>query len=328
MTKLSDPRKVRAYTNIALIKYWGKRDDKLILPTNSSLSLTLDAFYTETAVSFDESLEKDTFYLDDKLQDEAATLKVSRFLNLFREQADLKAPAIIKSTNYVPTAAGLASSASGMAALAGAANLASGLNLTPQELSIFARQGSGSASRSVYGGFVEWQKGTSSADSYAVKVDKADWDIGMVVVVVNKNQKELSSREGMKQTVATSPFYAGWIESTAVDLVNIKKAISQRDFEQVGEITESNGMKMHGTMLGANPPISYWEPDSVLAMQLVRKLRKQGIPCYFTMDAGPNVKVLCRLSDSKKIKTAFLNYFSEEQLIVSGPGSDLKEITS
>lgn len=327
MNKLSNAKKVRAYTNIALIKYWGKRDDALILPTSSSLSLTLDAFYTETSVSFDYSLEKDTFYLNETIQDEAATLKVSRFLNLFREQADLKAPAIIRSTNYVPTAAGLASSASGMAALAGAANLATDLNLSPQELSIFARQGSGSATRSIYGGFVEWQKGTSSSDSYAVKIDDAAWDIGMVVVVVNKKQKELSSREGMKQTVATSPFYSGWIESTAVDLVNIKKAISQHDFEQVGEIAESNGMKMHGTMLGANPPISYWEPDSVLAMQMVRQLRKKGIPCYFTMDAGPNVKVLCRLSDSEKIKTAFLNYFIEDQLIVSGPGSDLKEIT-
>lgn len=324
---MSNARKVRAYTNIALIKYWGKRDDALILPTSSSLSLTLDAFYTETSVSFDESIGKDAFYLNDTLQDEAATLKVSRFLNLFRETADVKTSAIIKSTNYVPTAAGLASSASGMAALAGAANLATGLNLSPQELSIFARQGSGSATRSIYGGFVEWQKGTSSMDSYAVKIDDAAWDIGMLVVVVNKKQKELSSREGMKQTVATSPFYSGWVESTAVDLVTIKKAIRDQDFEQVGEITESNGMKMHGTMLGANPPISYWEPDSVVAMQLVRQLRKQGIPCYFTMDAGPNVKVLCRLSDSQKIKTAFLNYFNEEQLIISGPGSDLKEVT-
>lgn len=118
-------------------------------------------------------------------------------------------------------------------------------------------------------------KGTSSSDSYAVKVDDANWDIGMVVVVVNKKQKELSSREGMKLTVATSPFYQGWIDSTAVDLVNIKNAINDRDFEQIGAITESNGMKMHGTMLGANPPISYWEPDSVLAMQLVRQLRKK-----------------------------------------------------
>lgn len=317
-------KKVRAYTNIALIKYWGKRDEAAILPTSSSLSLTLDAFYTETSVAFKEEIDHDTFYLNGVLQNEAATQKVSRFLTLFREPTGIRTPALIKSTNFVPTAAGLASSASGMAALAGAANLASGLNLPDQELSTYARRGSGSATRSIYGGFVEWQMGTSSEDSYAVPIDDANWDIGMLVVVVNSRQKEISSRDGMKNTVATSPFYAGWLESTAKDLIEIKKAIQSHDFQKVGEITESNGMKMHGTMLGANPPLSYWEPDSVVAMQLVRQLRKEGIPCYFTMDAGPNVKVLCRLSDSEKIKARFAVVFRAEQLIVSRPGKGLQ----
>ena len=314
---------VRAHTNIALIKYWGKRDEALILPASSSLSLTLDAFYTDTSVTFDAGIQKDTFYLNDILQNEAATNKVSRFLDLFREPAGITSPAFIKSTNFVPTAAGLASSASGMAALAGAANVACNLQLTQRELSLFARRGSGSATRSIYGGFVEWQMGTSSDDSYAVPIDDANWDVGMLVVVVNSRQKEMSSREGMKNTVETSPFYSGWLESTAKDLIEIKKAIHSRDFQKMGEITESNGMKMHGTMLGANPPLSYWEPDSVVAMQLVRQLRKEGIPCYFTMDAGPNVKVLCRLSDSEKIKTRFSEKFHLEQLIIAKPGKGL-----
>lgn len=321
-------KKVRAYTNIALIKYWGKRNEELILPTSSSLSLTLDAFYTETSVSFNTDVEQDTFYLNDNLQDTAATQKVSRFLQLFREPAGISSPALVKSTNFVPTAAGLASSASGMAALAGAANLASGLDLNPRDLSLVARRGSGSATRSIYGGFVEWQMGTTSADSYAVPIDDASWDIGMVVVVVNHHEKSISSREGMKNTVATSPFYAGWLESTAKDLIEIKEAIRLQDFQKLGEITESNGMKMHGTMLGANPPLSYWEPDSVVAMQLVRQLRKEGIPCYFTMDAGPNVKVLCRLSDSAKIKTRFAEVFQNDQLIVAKPGPGLQVLTS
>lgn len=321
-------KKVRAYTNIALIKYWGKRNEELILPTSSSLSLTLDAFYTETSVSFNADVEQDTFYLNDNLQDTAATQKVSRFLQLFREPAGISSPALVKSTNFVPTAAGLASSASGMAALAGAANLASGLDLNPRDLSLIARRGSGSATRSIYGGFVEWQMGTTSADSYAVPIDDASWDIGMLVVVVNHQEKAVSSREGMKNTVATSPFYAGWLESTADDLIEIKKAIRSQDFQKLGEITESNGMKMHGTMLGANPPLSYWEPDSVVAMQLVRQLRKEGIPCYFTMDAGPNVKVLCRLSDSAKIKTRFAEVFQNDQLIVAKPGPGLQVLTS
>lgn len=324
---MSNERKVRAYTNIALIKYWGKRDEKLFLPMNSSLSLTLDSFYTETSVSFEEATDKDVFYLNETVQDEVATNKVSRFLDLFRKEAGISTSALVKSTNFVPTAAGLASSASGMAALAGAANLASGLNLDKRTLSTFARRGSGSATRSIYGGFVEWQMGTNSEDSYAVKIDDADWNIGMVTVIVNSQKKAVSSREGMKNTVATSPFYEGWLKATAIDLENIKTAISNKDFEQVGQITESNAMKMHATMLGANPPLSYWEPDSVRAMQAVRELRQSGIPCYFTMDAGPNVKVLCRLSDSQKIKQYLSNTFKLEQLMISGPGKDIEEIT-
>lgn len=319
---------VRAHTNIALIKYWGKRDEALILPASSSLSLTLDAFYTDTSVTFDTAFQKDTFYLNTILQNEKATNKVSRFLDLFRESAGITSPALIKSTNFVPTAAGLASSASGMAALAGAANLACNLQLTQRELSLFARRGSGSATRSIYGGFVEWQMGTSSEDSYAVPIDDANWDIGMLVIVVNSRKKEMSSREGMKNTVESSPFYLGWLESTAKDLIDIKKAIHLRDFQKMGEITESNGMKMHGTMLGANPPLSYWEPDSVVAMQVVRQLRQEGIPCYFTMDAGPNVKVLCRLTDSEKIKARFAERFKSEQLILARPGEGLKILSN
>lgn len=312
--------KVRAHANIALIKYWGKKDDELVIPMNSSLSLTLDCFYTETEVVFDDNLDEDYFYLNDKIQDKAATNKVSQVLNLFRNSVEINAPAIVKSTNYVPTAAGLASSASGFAALAAAANIASGLNLNDKELSMYARQGSGSATRSIYGGFVEWQKGISENDSYATPIDDANWDIGMVVVVVNGKEKEVSSREGMKRTVATSPFYKVWVESAEEDLKQIQIAIKNQDFEQMGLIAESNGLKMHATMLGANPPLSYWEPESVVVMQMVRELRSEGIACYFTMDAGPNVKIICRLSESNIIKARLEQIFETEQIIVTGPG--------
>ena len=312
--------KARAHANIALIKYWGKKNDELVLPMNSSLSLTLDCFYTETEVVFDDNIEGDFFYLNNSIQDKNATDKVSKFLDLFRNKVGINTPAIVKSINYVPTAAGLASSASGFAALAAAANIASGLNYGPKELSMCARQGSGSATRSIYGGFVEWQKGTSEGDSYAIEIDDASWDIGMVVVVVNKREKAVSSREGMKSTVATSPFYKAWVESAGEDLRQIKIAIKNRDFEQMGSIAESNGLKMHATMLGANPPLSYWEPESVVVMQIVRELRSEGIACYFTMDAGPNVKIICRLSQSNIIKTRLEQIFKSEQIIVTGPG--------
>lgn len=318
---------VRAHTNIALIKYWGKRDEKYFLPMNSSLSLTLDKLYTDTMVSFDEKLTRDVFYLNNELQGEKETLKISKFLDLFRNEKKITTFAQVESFNHVPTAAGLASSASAFAALAGAANRALQLDLDLQTLSTFARRGSGSATRSIYGGFVEWAMGTNSEDSFAIEVDDASWDIGMVIVAVNKEAKELSSREGMKRTVETSPFYPAWKEAAKKDIVALKEAIARKDFNRLGEITEANGMKMHGTMLGAEPPFSYWEPDSIRAINIVKRLRKEGIPCYVTMDAGPNVKVLCRLSQAEIIKKSLSDCFSEDKLIITGPGAGIRDLT-
>ncbi|MEQ7221847.1 diphosphomevalonate decarboxylase [Vagococcus fluvialis] len=316
----------RAHTNIALIKYWGKRNDELFLPMNSSLSLTLDAFYTDTEVVLDSDFTSDTFFLNDVKQDEKETEKITKFLNLFRNEVNMKTKACVKSYNHVPTAAGLASSASAFSALAGAMNQASGLNLDSKTLSTFARRGSGSATRSIYGGFVEWYMGEDdlSETSHAIPVDDASWDIGMIVIAVNTGRKKLSSRVGMKQTIATSPFYSSWVETATSDLTKMKDAIKQKDFITLGEITESNGMKMHATMLGAFPPISYWEPDSVKAIQTVKEIRGMGIPCYVTMDAGPNVKVLCKASDMAKIEELLLKEFKREQIIPTTVGEGIK----
>ncbi|MBO0429289.1 diphosphomevalonate decarboxylase [Vagococcus fluvialis] len=316
----------RAHTNIALIKYWGKRNDELFLPMNSSLSLTLDAFYTDTEVILDSDFTSDTFFLNDVKQDEKETEKITKFLNLFRNEVNLETKACVKSYNHVPTAAGLASSASAFSALAGAMNQASGLNLDPKTLSTYARRGSGSATRSIFGGFVEWYMGEDdlSETSHAIPVDDASWDIGMIVIAVNTGRKKLSSRVGMKQTIATSPFYSSWVETATSDLTKMKDAIKQKDFITLGEITESNGMKMHATMLGAFPPISYWEPDSVKAIQTVKEIRGMGIPCYVTMDAGPNVKVLCKASDMAKIEELLLKEFKREQIIPTTVGEGIK----
>ncbi len=318
--------KARAHTNIALIKYWGKRDNKLFLPMNSSLSLTLDAFYTETSVELSDSFEADSFILNDQPQNPQETTKISHFLDLFRQTAGIKTAAKVVSQNFVPTAAGLASSASAFAALGAAMNHATGLNLDLAELSTYVRRGSGSATRSVYGGFVEWQMGTTSADSLAVEIDDASWDIGMITVAVNTNKKTLSSRVGMKLTVETSAFYPAWLESAAKDLISIKEAIHKQDFQQLGEITESNGMKMHGTMLGATPPFSYWEPLTVEVLTKIREIRRQGWQCYFTMDAGPNVKILCRYSDAEAIQKLLTTAFPDNPVIISKVGSGVKLI--
>lgn len=311
---------VRAHTNIALIKYWGKENDDLIIPKNNSLSLTLDAFYTETRVTFDDTLEKDTLILDGEEQTSSVLSKVEGVLNLVREKAGITTYALVESKNYVPTAAGLASSASGLAALAGAASQAAGLDLSDTELSRLARRGSGSASRSIYGGFAEWQKGTNDEDSYAVPVDDANWDLGMLFIVVEDAKKDVSSREGMRRTIETSPFYQGWLDTVNEDLEAMKQALSNQDIEEVGKIAERNAMKMHATNLGANPPFTYWSPDSVRAMAAVRNLREKGFTAYFTMDAGPNVKIVCKQSDMRDIKQELEKEFDAHQLIEAHPG--------
>lgn len=272
--------KARAYTNIALIKYWGKENQELIIPMNNSLSLTLDAFYTETEVTFSKELKEDQFYLDNQWQDSKATLKVSRFLDFVRSKADSSLRAVVKSKNFVPTAAGLASSASGLAALAGAASDALNLNLTPEELSRLARRGSGSACRSIYGGFAEWQKGDSDETSYAIQIPSSDFenDLSMIFVVVNDAQKDISSRDGMQRTVETSAFYDGWLQTVPQDLTKAKKAIKEKDFIALGEVSESSALKMHGTTLAATPPFTYWSAESMKVMNLVRQIRNGAYP--------------------------------------------------
>ncbi|HEM2797957.1 TPA: diphosphomevalonate decarboxylase [Streptococcus suis] len=311
----------RAHTNIALIKYWGKRDKELFLPMNSSLSLTLDAFYTDTKVVFDPELTADEFYLNGILQKEKEILKISRFLDLFCEYIGERAFARVESLNFVPTAAGLASSASAFAALALATATALELDLSPATLSTLARRGSGSSTRSLFGGFVEWDMGTGSEDSMAHPIDDADWDIGMVVLAVNTGPKKIASREGMDHTVATSSFYTAWVETAKQDLVDIKAAIASRDFEKLGQITEHNGMKMHATTLSANPPFTYWSADSLVAQEAVRQVREAtGLSAYMTMDAGPNVKVLCRASQMDELVAELAKVFPREKIITSKPG--------
>ncbi|WP_165004378.1 MULTISPECIES: diphosphomevalonate decarboxylase [unclassified Enterococcus] len=316
--------KARAYTNIALIKYWGKRNEELIIPMNNSLSLTLDAFYTETEVVFSDEFKEDQFYLDDQLQDEQATKKISHFLDLVREKANIQLKAKVISQNFVPTAAGLASSASGLAALAGACDSALSLGLDSRALSRLARRGSGSACRSIFGGFVEWEKGHDDLSSYAQPIasDSFEEELAMVFLLINDQKKDVSSRDGMRRTVETSSFYQGWLDSVETDLYQLKQAIKTKDFQLLGETMERNALKMHGTTLAALPPFTYWSPDSLKAMQLVRKLRNEGIPCYFTMDAGPNVKVLVEKKNLPIVQDTLIDSFSKQQVVSAqaGPG--------
>ncbi|MEI3607043.1 diphosphomevalonate decarboxylase [Pseudogracilibacillus sp. SE30717A] len=320
----------KAHTNIALIKYWGKRNEELILPTNSSLSVTLDGFYTRTTVHFKNELQKDVFTLNDKVIKDIAYERVTNYLELFRNYANKQGLyAEVNSINKVPTAAGFASSASGFAALAAATAQALKLDLSEQELSKFTRQGSGSACRSIYGGFVEWQKGQANdgSDSYAIQIAPQDhWDIRVAAVVLTAKEKDVSSRVGMKRTVDTSVFYDGWLDSLPADLEAIKEGIVAKDFEKVGSIAEANCLKMHATTLGAVPPFTYWQDTTMTVMQTVQSLRKSGFPAYFTIDAGPNVKVLYLPKDEQEVLKKLRQTDGVTDVIVSKVGEGISYV--
>ncbi|WP_019376966.1 diphosphomevalonate decarboxylase [Virgibacillus halodenitrificans] len=295
----------KAHTNIALIKYWGKRNEEIILPTNNSLSLTLDGFYTETTVALHEDYTEDHFILDGQPVVGEQYKRVTTFLDLIRKLAGKNIYADVRSINNVPTAAGFASSASGFAALAAAGTKAMGIQLSEQELSRLTRQGSGSACRSIYGGFAEWRMGKENdgSDSYAVPIAPVEhWDLRVAAVILSSTMKKVSSREGMKRTVESSPFFDGWVNSIPKDLEEIKEGIKARDMEKVGSIAEANCLRMHATTLGANPPFTYWHDTTLTVMQTVKQLREQGIPAYFTIDAGPNVKVLYLPENEKTVE--------------------------
>ena len=311
--------KARAHTNIALIKYWGKADEALIIPMNNSLSVTLDRFYTETRVTFDETLTEDQLILNGEAVNAKESAKIKRYMEMIRKEAGISEHALIESENFVPTAAGLASSASAYAALAGACNEALQLGLSDKDLSRLARRGSGSASRSIYGGFAEWEKGHDDESSFAHRIEADGWEneLAMVFVVINNKSKKVSSRSGMSLTRDTSRFYQYWLDNVEPDLKETKEAIAQKDFKRMGEVIEANGLRMHATNLGAQPPFTYLVPESYDAMRIVHECREAGLPCYFTMDAGPNVKVLIEKKNQQAIVNKFLQEFDQSQIITS-----------
>ena len=311
--------KARAHTNIALIKYWGKADEALIIPMNNSLSVTLDRFYTETRVTFDDTLTEDQLILNGETVNAKESAKIQRYMDMVRKEAGISEHALIESENFVPTAAGLASSASAYAALAGACNEALQLGLSDKDLSRLARRGSGSASRSIYGGFAEWEKGHDDETSYAHRVESDNWEneLAMIFVVINNKSKKVSSRSGMSLTRDMSRFYQYWLDHVEPDLKETKAAISQKDFKRMGEVIEANGLRMHATNLGAQPPFTYLVQESYDAMRIVQECREAGLPCYFTMDAGPNVKVLIEKKNQQAIVDKFLQAFDQSKIITS-----------
>lgn len=312
----------RACANIALVKYWGKRDALLNLPAAGSLSLTLAALVTETTVQFDEALADDELVLGGAPASAAETRRITAFLDLVRAQAGIPIHARVTSRNDFPTASGLASSASGFAALAVAATRAAGLELPPQELSILARRGSGSAARSIFGGFVRMNAGTASEDAYAEPLASPLLDrIRMVIAVIGGGApKSRGSTDAMDHTAATSPMYRAWLDLVPRDLEAAADALAAGDLEQLGAITEANALAMHASAITARPAVVYWRPATLAVLEKIRGLRECGVAAWATMDAGPHVKVLTTADDASTIAMQLRDLDGVTAVTISAPG--------
>lgn len=322
MTEESSSACARAHSNIALIKYWGKREQYLNLPAVGSISVALDALYSETQVSFSSTLAADDVQLDQHTNAKS-TQRISAFLDLIRHRAGMDLRAQVRSRNNFPTGAGLASSASGFAALALAGAQAAGLELSARELSILARQGSGSAARSLFGGYVEMHRGEGNKgeDAYAEPLLDADaWPLHLIIAITDEAPKKIDSTQGMQSSANSSAFYPAWVDSSPDDLAAMRNAIEQRNFTDLGELTEYSCLKMHGLMLSANPGLLYWNAATVALIHRVRELRQDGLGVYFTIDAGPQVKALCRPQDSDAVADALAQVPGVKALRSTGLG--------
>lgn len=292
-----------AHANLAFVKYWGKADARLNLPLNNSISMNLSGAKTTTTVEFDDTLAHDEVVADGQVepQDSGFTQRVSQQLDRIRQLADVKLSAKVSTENSFPMGAGFASSASGLAALTMAATAALALPLGERELSILARQGSGSACRSIPNGFVEWFAAETSADSYAVELAPPDhWAIADVAVIVSREVKKVSSTIGHR-LVNQSPFLAARLQDLPQRLERLRRAIQARDFHTFGQETETEAITLHALAMTSpyqdegqwQSGVYYWTPDTLELLLAVQRWRADGLPVYYTLDAGPTVHLIC-----------------------------------
>lgn len=287
---------VNAGSNIALVKYWGVRrvGRQGLVPLNPSVSMTLDQARTTTTVQFLPRLTQDTCRINRRTAPLDTMDRVRRVMDRVRRLARLKAFARIESVNHFPTSAGVASSASGFAALALAAVRAAGLNDDPETLVPLTVLGSGSACRSLYGGYVLWSPaGTARAPSGVRQLGPADhWPLVDLIAILSRERKKVPSEQG-HLLARTSPLLAGRLKSLGKTVSRVRKAIRERDLPSLGEAIEADALCMHAVMMTSRPALLYWKPATLAVIQAVRDLRdRRGLPCYFTIDAGPNVHVI------------------------------------
>ncbi len=314
----------QAHPNIAFIKYWGNRDEALRLPANSSISMNLEGLVTRTTVTFDPRLSADTLHINNIPAQGAALQRVEAMLSQVRQAAGLSLKASVMSTNNFPIGAGIASSAAAFAALALAASRAAGLTLSQPELSRLARRGSGSACRSIPGGYVEWQAGTGDADSFAVSLAAPEhWHLVDCIAVVSQAHKATGSTEG-HALAGSSPLQAARVADTLRRLDICRQAILQKDFTSFASVVEQDCNLMHAVMMTSLPPLLYWQPGTLAVMQAVAAWRAGGLPACYTIDAGPNVHVLCPQEAAEAVRQKLLKVAGVEQVISAHPGGSAR----
>jgi diphosphomevalonate decarboxylase len=309
-----------AGSNIAFIKYWGQRDSDLNIPLNNSISLTLDAAATVTTVQFHGDLAVDELVLNGSPASEEVRTRASRHLDHLRVLAGVNLKARIETRNNFPASAGIASSASGFAALTVAAACALGLDSSQEDLSRLARLGSGSACRSLFGGIVEWETGTMHEESFAREIAPPDhWDLVDVIAIVSTAEKQVSSSTGQR-LAQTSPYLEARLQEVNTLLPLVRQAIAEKHLAVLGESIEAEALSMHAVMMTSTPSLLYWNEGTIALLHRIRQWRNEGLPAYFTIDAGPNVHIITERRFLPDLLEQMQNVPEVTQSIVCGPG--------
>ena len=309
-----------AHPNIAFIKYWGNRDNALRLPSNGSISINLDGLFTRTTVSFQPSLPFDELIINGHAVMGKGLERISYILDLVRVMAGIEIKAEVMSENNFPAGAGIASSAAAFAALALASSHAAGLTLSEAQLSRLARRGSGSASRSIPSGFVEWKMGTGDDDSVAISIAPPEhWNLVDCIAIVNASHKKTGSTEG-HAIAGTSPLQNARVTDTPRRLELCRNAILKKDFDAFANIIEHDSDIMHAVMMTSNPPLMYWQAGTVGIFHAVREWRASGSPVAYTVDAGANVHVICLGEHAKETEKRLRELPGVSDVLVAGVG--------
>ena len=308
-----------AHPNIAFIKYWGNQDNALRLPSNSSLSMNLGNLYAVTSVKFDDTLSGDTLTINNSPVTGPALERVSATLDVIRNEAGLKLPANVQSKSNFPVGSGVASSAAAFAALGVAGAAAAGLPADEAALSRFARRGSGSASRSVPTGYCQWLTGSDESSVATSIAPPEHWDLRDVVVVVSQEHKAVGSTGG-HALAQTSSLQAARVAGADARLQTCREALLARDLDAMGSVIEEDAVIMHGVMMSGHPPLYYWNPATIALIQATQQWRAEGLNVYFTIDAGPNVHLMCEAAQVEAVEATARKIEGVKDVLSSGPG--------